>query len=51
MDISIRLKNPDDRIEIDLSLDEPKSEVARVPQCPLIKEKAITEALKYFTMI
>lgn len=93
-------KNPDDRIEIDLSLDEldittaeskatyeeikdyvlknhgmkvsslyisqvkrklglevgtnynlPKSEIARVPHCPLDKEKAITEALKYFRMI
>lgn len=93
-------KNPDDRIEIDLKLDEfdittaeskatyedikdyvlknhsmkvsslyisqvkrklglevgtnynlPKSEDASVPQCPLNKEKAITEALKHFRMI
>jgi 23S rRNA (uracil1939-C5)-methyltransferase len=93
-------KNPDDRIEIDLSLDEfdittaeskatyeeikdyvlknhsmkvsslyisqvkrklglevgtnynlPKSEDARVPQCPFNKEKVITEALNHFRMI
>lgn len=29
----------------------PKSEESRVPQCPTEKEKAITEALKYFGMI
>lgn len=30
---------------------KPKSEDARHPQCPLEKEKAITEALKFFGMI
>lgn len=30
---------------------KPKSENARQPQCPPEKEKAITEALKYFGMI
>lgn len=98
--VCLSRKNPDDRIEIDLSLDEldittaeskatyeeikdyalknhsmkvsslyisqvkrklrleigtnynlPKSEDARVPQCPLNKEKAITEALKHFRMM
>ncbi|KPU43454.1 23S rRNA (uracil-C(5))-methyltransferase RlmCD [Oxobacter pfennigii] len=98
--VCLSRKNPDDRIEIDLSLDEldittaeskatyeeikdyvlknhsmkvsslyisqvkrklgleigtsynlPKSEDARVPQCPLNKEKAITEALNHFSMI
>ena len=93
-------KNPDDRIEIDLKLDEidittaeskatyedikdyvlknhsmkvsslyisqvkrklglevgtnynlPKSEDARVPQCPPEKEKVITDTLKHFRMI
>ncbi|PYG86768.1 23S rRNA (uracil1939-C5)-methyltransferase [Ruminiclostridium sufflavum DSM 19573] len=93
-------KNPDDRIEIDLNLDElditaseskatyeeikdhvennhglkvsslyisqvkrklglevgqsynlPKSEDARVPNCPVEKEQAITDALKHFMMI
>nr|WP_330393407.1 hypothetical protein [Anaeromicropila populeti] len=29
----------------------PKSEDARVPQCPPDKEKAITNALKHFKMI
>ncbi|MDO4862517.1 MAG: 23S rRNA methyltransferase, partial [Eubacteriales bacterium] len=29
----------------------PKSEDARQPQCPPEKERAITEALKYFGMI
>lgn len=98
--VCLSRKNPDDRIEIELNLDElditsteskatyeeikdyilknhsmkvsslyisqvkrklglevgtnynlPKSEVVRVPQCPLDKEKAITEALKHFRMI
>ncbi len=30
---------------------KPKSENARQPQCPPEKERAITEALKYFKMI
>ena len=30
---------------------KPKSEDARQPQCPLEKEKAITEALKHFNML
>lgn len=30
---------------------KPKSENVRQPQCPPEKEKAITEALKYFGMI
>ncbi len=30
---------------------KPKSEDARQPQCPIEKEKAITEALRYFGMI
>ena len=30
---------------------KPKSEDARQPQCPPEKERAITEALKYFGMI
>ena len=30
---------------------KPKSENAKQPQCPLEKEKAITEALRHFGMI
>ena len=30
---------------------KPKSEDARQPQCPLEKERAITEALKHFGML
>ena len=30
---------------------KPKSEDAKQPQCPREKERAITEALKYFGMI
>ncbi|MBR2732526.1 MAG: 23S rRNA (uracil(1939)-C(5))-methyltransferase RlmD [Clostridia bacterium] len=33
------------------SYNKPKSEKSRQPQCPPEKEKAITEALKYFKMI
>ena len=34
-----------------LNYNLPKSENSRVPLCPPEKEKAVTEALKYFQMI
>ena len=38
-------------IEVGKNYNLPKSEASRQPQCPLEKEKAIREALKYFGMI
>ena len=38
-------------IEVGKNYNLPKSEASRQPQCPLEKEKAIREALKYFRMI
>ena len=38
-------------IELGENFNLPKSEDARQPQCPVDKEKAIVEALKYFQMI
>ena len=38
-------------LDVGQSYNKPKSEDAKQPQCPPEKEKAITEALKYFGMI
>ena len=38
-------------IEVEENYNLPKSENARVPQCPKEKEEAIKAALKYFAMI
>ena len=38
-------------IEVGENYNLPKSENARVPQCPKEKEEAIKAALKYFAMI
>ena len=38
-------------IEVGENYNPPKSENARVPQCPKEKEEAIKAALKYFAMI
>ena len=38
-------------IEVGENFNLPKSENARVPQCPKEKEDAIKAALKYFAMI
>lgn len=38
-------------LEVGINYNLPKSKNTRVPQCPLNKEKAITEALKHFRMI
>jgi len=38
-------------IELGENFNLPKSEDSRQPQCPVDKEKAIVEALKYFQMI
>lgn len=37
-------------LEVGINYNHPKSEDARVPQCPPEKEKAITETLKHFRM-
>ena len=38
-------------LEVGDSYNKPKSEDAKVPQCPLEKEKAIMDALRHFGMI
>ena len=38
-------------LEVGDSYNKPKSENAKVPQCPPEKEKAIMDALKHFGMI
>ena len=38
-------------LDVGDSYNKPKSEDAKVPQCPLEKEKAIMDALKHFGMI
>ena len=38
-------------LEVGESFNRPKSENAKVPQCPLEKEKAIIDALRHFNML
>lgn len=38
-------------LEVGESYNKPKSKDSRVPTCPIEKEKAIVDALKFFKMI